>query len=70
MVLQCAAVTASLLSLDASLGTPAFNKVRDVLLWSAVVVTVWSGLVYVVRAITILRGGKKEARSAELGTRS
>jgi CDP-diacylglycerol--glycerol-3-phosphate 3-phosphatidyltransferase len=56
MVLQCVAVTASLLSLDGSLATPGFFLVRDILLWLAVAVTVWSGAIYAVRAVTMLRG--------------
>ena len=61
MVLQCVAVMASLLSLDGSLATPAFAVVRNILLWLAVVVTVWSGLIYAVRAVNMLRGGSKGA---------
>ena len=52
MVLQCAAVTASLLSLS-----PEFREsvawvdgVRDVLLWSAIAITVYSGGIYLYRA--------------------
>jgi CDP-diacylglycerol--glycerol-3-phosphate 3-phosphatidyltransferase len=59
MVLQCVAVTASLLSLDRALVSSTFIVVRDVLLWSAVAVTIWSGLVYVVRAVAILRGTRE-----------
>jgi CDP-diacylglycerol--glycerol-3-phosphate 3-phosphatidyltransferase len=59
MVLQCVAVTASLLSLEDRFSGEAFKLLRDVLLWSAVVVTIWSGLVYVVRAIALLRGGAR-----------
>ena len=55
MVIQCVAVTASLLSLDRSLAGATFILVRDILLWSAVAVTVWSGLVYVQRALAMLR---------------
>ena len=60
MFLQCAAATASLLSLDASFGAwtiigANFTQIRDVLLWSMVVVTVWSGVDYVRRAIELLR---------------
>lgn len=56
MTTQCIAVTASLLSLSPWVGSelPWFPTVRDVLLWTAVAVTVWSGLVYVYRAIAIL----------------
>jgi CDP-diacylglycerol--glycerol-3-phosphate 3-phosphatidyltransferase len=54
MVLQCVAVTAALLSLARSIDWPWLNGVRDVLLWLAVGVTVWSGLVYVVRGVRLL----------------
>ncbi|MFK7821039.1 MAG: CDP-diacylglycerol--glycerol-3-phosphate 3-phosphatidyltransferase [Planctomycetaceae bacterium] len=50
MVLQCAAVTGCLLSLSPDIKSEAFNQARDIVLWLAVAATVWSGLVYVVRA--------------------
>lgn len=56
MTLQCFAVTASLLSLAPDLSWTWLPMTRDVLLWSAVVVTVYSGLVYVFRAIELLNG--------------
>jgi CDP-diacylglycerol--glycerol-3-phosphate 3-phosphatidyltransferase len=60
MFLQCVAATASLLSMDPqfaewSLAGIAFTTVRDILLWSMVAVTVWSGCDYVTRAIQLLR---------------
>lgn len=60
MFLQCAAATASLLSLDPdfaslSLGVISFSQLRDGLLWLMVIVTVWSGVDYVKRAIQLLR---------------
>ncbi|APZ91976.1 CDP-diacylglycerol--glycerol-3-phosphate 3-phosphatidyltransferase [Fuerstiella marisgermanici] len=55
MMLQCVAVTASLLSLNPDLHWPWLAPARDVLLWSAVIVTIWSGLVYVDRAVRLLR---------------
>lgn len=55
MLLQCVAVTASLLSLSPDLNWPWLTPTRDVLLWSAVGVTIWSGLVYVIRAVRLLR---------------
>jgi CDP-diacylglycerol--glycerol-3-phosphate 3-phosphatidyltransferase len=55
MITQCMAVTASLLSLSPHVSGPAFNMLRDVLLWGTVVVTVYSGVDYVVRATIILR---------------
>lgn len=61
MTLQCFAVTASLLSLAPDLSWTWLPMTRDVLLWSAVVVTVYSGLVYVFRAIELLKGPAVEA---------
>ena len=60
MALQCVAVTVSLLSLSATFGPESpygreFIILRDVLLWSAVAVTLYSGYVYVVRAISLFR---------------
>lgn len=60
MFLQCAAATAALLSMHPPLATYSaagmtFTAVRDVLLWTMVVVTVWSGYIYVQRAIELLR---------------
>ena len=60
MFLQCAAATASLLSLHPgfaglSIAGVSFLLIRDVLLWSMVAVTVWSGYDYVIRAIELLR---------------
>ena len=54
MTLQCVAITASLLSLAVSLPWPWLPGVRDVLLWIAVGVTVWSGLIYVIRGFSLL----------------
>ena len=54
MALQCVAVPAALLSLDARFADIAyFLLVRDVLLWTAVAATVGSGLIYVFRAVQI-----------------
>lgn len=50
MVLQCAAVTGCLLSLSPHIKSPAFNTARDIVLWTAVAATIWSGLIYVFRA--------------------
>jgi CDP-diacylglycerol--glycerol-3-phosphate 3-phosphatidyltransferase len=60
MFLQCAAATASLLSLapgysGLSIAGVSFLLIRDVLLWSMVAATVWSGYDYVLRAIELLR---------------
>ncbi|MCH8829422.1 MAG: CDP-diacylglycerol--glycerol-3-phosphate 3-phosphatidyltransferase [Planctomycetes bacterium] len=54
MVLQCIAVPAALLSLDPRFDSDGFRLLRDVLLWSAVAVTVFSGVIYVFRAATLL----------------
>lgn len=55
MMLQCVAVTASLLSMSDQLHYDWLPVTRDILLWSAVAVTVWSGLVYVSRGVRLLR---------------
>ena len=60
MVLQCMAVTAALLSLAPQLDWPLLIPARDVLLWLAVGVTVWSGLVYIVRGLLLLNQGSPE----------
>jgi len=59
MFLQCAAATAALLSMHPplqsyALGGVSFTAVRDLLLWGMVIVTVWSGYIYVQRAIVLL----------------
>ena len=55
MGLQCVAVTASLLSLSDQIASPAFNTTRDVLLWTMVAFTAYSGVTYTWRAYTMLR---------------
>jgi len=60
MVLQCMAVTAALMSLVPSFDWPWLIPVRDVLLWLAVAVTVWSGMVYIVRGIRLLNQAASE----------
>lgn len=56
MALQCAAVTGSLISLDTRFATlPQFIMARDVVLWAAVLVTIYSGVEYTYRAYRILR---------------
>ncbi|MBC7967339.1 MAG: CDP-diacylglycerol--glycerol-3-phosphate 3-phosphatidyltransferase [Fuerstia sp.] len=55
MTLQCMAVTGSLLSLSERLDWPWLPAVRDVMLWIAVGVTIWSGLIYVIRGFSLLR---------------
>jgi CDP-diacylglycerol---glycerol-3-phosphate 3-phosphatidyltransferase len=54
MGLQCVAVPLAILSLDGRFQQDWFLLTRDVLLWSAVAVTVLSGLVYVYRAAILL----------------
>lgn len=55
MTLQCVAVTVSLLSLSESLNWPWLPPIRDLSLWIAVGVTIWSGMIYVVRGFSQLR---------------
>ena len=56
MVLQCAAVTASLLSMDSRLaGVSQFILARDIVLWATVAITIYSGVEYTYRAYRMLR---------------
>jgi CDP-diacylglycerol--glycerol-3-phosphate 3-phosphatidyltransferase len=57
MVLQCAAVVASLLSLSPDFREllPQVDPIRDVLLWSAIAITVYSGAIYLHRAGVMIR---------------
>lgn len=57
MVLQCAAVVASLLSLSPDFREllPQVDLVRDILLWSAIAITVYSGAIYLHRAGVMIR---------------
>jgi len=55
MTVQCIAVTFSLLSLSRDLPWPWLPVTRDILLWLAVAVTIWSGLIYVIRGFSLLR---------------
>lgn len=63
MGLQCLAVPAALLSMspefvdwwDSAVSAGSLTVVRDVILWAAVVVTVYSGLEYTVRGFRLLR---------------
>lgn len=61
MATQCLAVTASLLSLSPEVqkSFPDFNTARDVLLWTAVAITFYSGIAYVQRALAMLRTDPK-----------
>lgn len=57
MILQCAAVTASLLSMDSRFAEMIwFVHTRDILLWAMTGVTVYSGVEYCYRAFKMLRG--------------
>jgi CDP-diacylglycerol--glycerol-3-phosphate 3-phosphatidyltransferase len=57
MVLQCAAVIASLLSLSPEFRelAPWVDPVRDVLLYSAIAITLYSGGIYLHRAAGMIR---------------
>lgn len=58
MVLQCAAVAVSLLYLEYGRASGAHEALavgRDLLLWSAVAVTIYSGVAYVARAVQMFR---------------
>jgi len=59
MVVQCAAVAGSLLFLEYARGTASehgWSIARDVLLWSSVIVTLYSGYEYIIRAARMFRG--------------
>jgi CDP-diacylglycerol---glycerol-3-phosphate 3-phosphatidyltransferase len=60
MALQCVAITMSLLSLSPLVQDrfPEFNAYRNIVLWAAVAVTVYSGLTYAVRGFQMLRPKK------------
>jgi len=58
MALQCVAITMSLLSLSPEVGNPTFNFYRNIVLWAAVAVTLYSGLTYAVRGFQMLRPKK------------
>ena len=60
MVVQCLAVAGSLLYLEYARDSTAeagLATARDILLWSAVVITLYSGYDYVIRAIKLFRTG-------------
>jgi len=54
MVLQCVALTLSILSLSSQFSQPQFLLLRNILLWIAVGITIWSGVTYVWRALQIV----------------
>jgi len=57
MILQCAAVPLCLLSMDDAIVADfdGLIRIRDITLWTAVAVTVFSGVEYSVRAVQMLR---------------
>lgn len=55
MVLQSVALVASLLSISTMFRVDWFLLTRDILLWSAVAITAYSGWLYIQRAIQLLR---------------
>jgi len=60
MVVQCLAVAGALLFLEYARGSEAERTLavfRDVLLWTAVAVTLYSGYDYVIRAVKLFRSG-------------
>lgn len=63
MSVQCVAITASLLSLSEDIPWPWLPTARDFLLWTAVGITVWSGLVYLLRGLSLLQEDDSEASS-------
>ena len=64
MVLQCAAVVASLLSLSPEFRelAPWVDPVRDGLLYAAVAITVYSGAIYLHRAAVMIRAQSVESQ--------
>lgn len=56
MIMQCIAVPASLLSLSPDIieRFDWFPLVRDYLLWAAVIITLYSGAIYIVRAVQLM----------------
>lgn len=61
MALQCAAVAGSLLMISPSMQTPGWLLARDLFLWGAVAITVYSGVSYAWRGFQMLRPEKKTA---------
>jgi len=57
MILQCAALTMSLLTFDQYFRTTGWLQGRDLLLWSAVALTFYSGAIYAVRGFQLLKPG-------------
>jgi len=59
MALQCLAIVLSLLSLDGGLRSSLLLVTRDVTLWLAVAITIYSGGIYAWRGFLMLRPGQK-----------
>lgn len=57
MILQCAALTVSLLTFDQSFQSAGWLQGRDLLLWAAVALTFYSGAIYAVRGFQLLKTG-------------
>lgn len=57
MGVQCVAVVLCLLSLspESPFNTPAFSMLRDISIWSTAIITIYSGVDYVLRAARMLR---------------
>ena len=67
MIVQCTAVPLCLVSLDPTViqAAPRFSDLRDVAIWTTVVITVYSGIEYAVRAQRMLSGRKQGDRVDE-----
>ena len=61
MVLQCAAVVAILLSLSSDVLPAWIRPTSQALLWSAIALTIYSGIDYVVLATKAMRSSKGDA---------
>jgi CDP-diacylglycerol--glycerol-3-phosphate 3-phosphatidyltransferase len=61
MVLQCAAVVAILLSLTSAAPPTWLQWTSQALLWSAIALTIYSGINYVVLAARVMRSSKGNA---------
>ncbi|MCA9093415.1 MAG: CDP-diacylglycerol--glycerol-3-phosphate 3-phosphatidyltransferase [Planctomycetaceae bacterium] len=55
MILQCAALTLSLLTFDPNFQSPDWLRYRDFSLWAAVALTFYSGAIYAIRGVQLLK---------------
>jgi len=55
MFLQCVAATLALVTMDPRFQSAPLPLIRDIILWAMTVFTVYTGYVYVLRAMTLLR---------------